>query len=78
MNHAKYIALLEKDNARLEDVIAARAENHKLLDEKVRESLRRAFKYLPETATAEADKDAQYFEETLELLDLIAHQGGAA
>lgn len=76
MNHAKYIALLEKDNARLEDAIAARAENHKLLDEKVRESLRRAFGYLPESA--KSDKDAQYFEDTLELLDMISHQGGAA
>lgn len=78
MNHAKYIALLEKDNARLEDAIAARAENHKLLDERVRESLRRAFSYLPESATAGADRDAQYFEDTLELLDMISHQGGAA
>lgn len=76
MNHAKYIALLEKDNDRLKDAIAARAENHQLLDEKVRECLRRAFNYLP--ASAKADKDAQYFADTLELLDMISHQGGAA
>ena len=76
MNHAKYIALLEKDNARLEDAIAARAENHVLLDERVRESLRRASKYLP--SASKADADAQNFANTLELLDMIAHQGGAA
>ena len=79
MNHAKYIALLEKDNARLEDAIAARAENHKLLDEKVRECLRRASKYLPEQLlTPESYWDTQYFKDTLELLDLISHQGGSA
>ncbi len=76
MNHAKYIALLEKDNARLEDAIAARAENHVLLDERVRECLRRAFERLP--GSAQADKDAQYFADTLELLDTISYQGGAA
>jgi hypothetical protein len=76
MNHAKYIALLEKDNDSLKDSIIAREENHKLLDERVRESLRRACKYLPASATA--DRDAQYFADTLELLDMIAHQGGPA
>ncbi|WP_333873083.1 hypothetical protein [Methylobacter sp.] len=75
MNHAKYIALLEKDNARLEDAIAARAENHKLLDERVRESLRRASKYLDQSCESD---NAQYFADTLELLDLISHQGGPA
>lgn len=76
MNHAKYIALLEKDNARLEDAIAGRAANHVLLDERVREALRRASKYL--NGSCEADRDAQYFADTLELLDTISYQGGAA
>lgn len=76
MNHAKYIALLEKDNDSLKDSIIAREENHKLLDERVRECLRRAFERLPESA--QADKDAQYFADTLELLDMISHQGGPA
>lgn len=76
MNHELYIALLEKDNTRLKDAIAARAENHRLLDERVRESLRRASRYLPELD--KGGRDEAYFAETLELLDMIAHQGGAA
>jgi hypothetical protein len=72
-SQAKYIALLEKENQRLEALLLARVERDREIARHARQVLSIAFKHLPDAARY--DRTAEMLDKFYPMLDAL--EGGA-